>query len=105
MRSLLTVDIEQISIDERIQLAEELWDSILANPEKLPMTEAQKQELDNRLKNHQQTGTEGLSWEAVKENTLLLVFTRKGIRRVGAIVNRHHKTVFERRTNRTNADF
>ncbi|MEL7067128.1 MAG: addiction module protein [Cyanobacteria bacterium J06581_3] len=40
MRSLLTVDIEQISIDERIQLADELWDSILAHPEKLSVTEA-----------------------------------------------------------------
>lgn len=46
---LLKVEILQLSIAERIQLAEDLWDSILEQQNELPLTDAQKQELDRRL--------------------------------------------------------
>jgi putative addiction module component (TIGR02574 family) len=38
-----------MSIAERIQLAEDLWESILTDPEVIPVTEAQQHELDHRL--------------------------------------------------------
>ncbi|MBE9064285.1 addiction module protein [cf. Phormidesmis sp. LEGE 11477] len=66
MQPLLTVDIEQISISERIQLAEDLWDSILSNPESLVVTESQKQVLDERLEKHQTPPEDSSSWRAVK---------------------------------------
>ncbi|MEO1404540.1 MAG: addiction module protein [Cyanobacteria bacterium J06635_1] len=67
MQPLLNVDIDQISIAERIQLAEDLWDSILANPEALPVTDMQKQELDHRLEKYRQTPEAGSSWQDVKD--------------------------------------
>lgn len=67
MQPLLTVDIEHISIAERIQLAEDLWDSISSNPESIPVTEAQKELLDERLDKHRQKPDAGSSWQAVKD--------------------------------------
>ena len=64
---LLKVEITQLSVAERIQLAEDLWDSILDQPTDLPLTPAQQQELDRRLQNYQQDPTVGSSWEEVKQ--------------------------------------
>ena len=64
---LLKVEISQLSIAERIQLAEDLWDSILEQQDELPLTDAQKQELDRRLENYQQNPAAGSTWEAVKQ--------------------------------------
>lgn len=41
---LLRVDMSELSVAERIQLAEDLWDSILNEQDKLPLTDAQKVE-------------------------------------------------------------
>lgn len=64
---LLKVDISLLSVAERIQLAEDLWDSILEQQEEIPLTEAQKQELDRRLENYKKNPTTGSSWEDVKK--------------------------------------
>jgi putative addiction module component (TIGR02574 family) len=64
---LLKVDMSELSVAERIQLAEDLWDSILNEQDELPLTDAQKQELDHRLENYQQDPNAGSSWEAFKE--------------------------------------
>lgn len=60
-------DILQLSIAERIQLVEDIWDSIAAFPEALPLTEAQKQELDRRLEAYAQNPNDGISWDELKE--------------------------------------
>lgn len=41
--------IQDLSIKERIELVEDIWDSIVAEQESIPLTEAQKKELDQRL--------------------------------------------------------
>jgi putative addiction module component (TIGR02574 family) len=64
---LLKVDISQLSVAERIQLAEDLWDSILEQQEELPLSEEQQQELDRRLENYNSNPTTGSSWEEVKK--------------------------------------
>ena len=64
---LLKVEISQLSIAERIQLAEDLWESILERQDELPLTDAQKQELDRRLENYQQDRTSGSTWQEVKQ--------------------------------------
>jgi putative addiction module component (TIGR02574 family) len=42
-------ELRQLSIAERIQLVEDLWDSIAADSAAAPLTDAQKTELDRRL--------------------------------------------------------
>ena len=64
---LLRVEISQLSIAERIQLAEDLWESILERQDELPLTDAQKQELDRRLENYQQNPASGSTWQEVKQ--------------------------------------
>ncbi|MEO0396170.1 MAG: addiction module protein [Cyanobacteria bacterium P01_A01_bin.137] len=67
MQPLLNVEISQIGIAERIQLAEDLWDSILLSPESLPVTDNQKQELDDRMREYHQEPESGSSWQVIKE--------------------------------------
>jgi putative addiction module component (TIGR02574 family) len=64
---LLKVEISQLSIAERIQLAEDLWDSILDRQDEIELDLAQQQELDRRLTQHRQDPNAGSSWEAVKQ--------------------------------------
>lgn len=64
---LLKVEISQLSVAERIQLAEDLWDSILEQQDQLPLSDVQQQELDRRLENYQQNPTSGSTWEEVKQ--------------------------------------
>ena len=60
-------DILQLTIAERIQLAEDIWDSVAAFPESVPLTDAQKEELDRRLQAHTQNPNEGISWDELKD--------------------------------------
>jgi putative addiction module component (TIGR02574 family) len=64
---LLNVEISQLSIAERIQLAEDLWDSILDRQDEVELDLAQQQELDRRLTQHRQDPNAGSSWETVKQ--------------------------------------
>lgn len=64
---LLKVEISQLSIAERIQLAEDLWDSILDKQDEISLNNAQTQELNRRLERYHQDPTSGSTWEAVKQ--------------------------------------
>lgn len=59
-------DILQMSVAERIQLVEDIWDTIAASPESLSLTDAQRQELDRRLDVHRQNPDEGATWDDLK---------------------------------------
>ena len=60
-------DILNLSISERIQLVEDIWDSIIELPEAVILTDDQKRELDNRLDAYRQNPNEGSPWEQVRE--------------------------------------
>lgn len=60
-------DILQLTIAERIQLAEDIWDSVATFPEAIPLTDAQKKELDRRLQAYAKNPNEGLSWDELKD--------------------------------------
>ena len=59
------IDIEKLGVDERLQLIEELWESLSSNPSKLPVTHAQKQELDRRLDAIDEGDDTGIPWMEV----------------------------------------
>jgi putative addiction module component (TIGR02574 family) len=63
----LKIEIAQLSISECIQLAEDLWDSILDRQDEVQLDPVQQQELDCRLDRHRQDPTAGSTWEAVKQ--------------------------------------
>jgi len=56
----------KLSIAERIQLVEDLWDSIAQAPQDIPVTNAQRAELDRRLDRFTQDSTLR-TWEEIKE--------------------------------------
>ena len=58
--------IEQLSVAERIQLVEDIWDSIAQSPKAIEVTEAQKQELDVRLEAHARNPARGSTWAQAK---------------------------------------
>lgn len=55
-----------MSTAERILLVEEIWDSIAATPDSVPLSDAQRTELDARLEARSKRPREGSSWRAVK---------------------------------------
>jgi putative addiction module component (TIGR02574 family) len=59
-------DISKLSVTERIQLAEDLWDSVAAETGELPLTEAQAAELDRRLAALAHDPAAGEPWEVVR---------------------------------------
>jgi putative addiction module component (TIGR02574 family) len=64
---LRKVEISQLSLAERIQVAEGLWDSILDKTDEIHLDQAQQQELDRRLEQHRQDPGAASTWEAVKQ--------------------------------------
>ena len=58
-------DFTKLSIAERIQLAEDLWDSIPESAD-VPLTDAQRAELDRRLEDFEQYPDAGEPWELVR---------------------------------------
>jgi len=65
-----TFDCSQLGAAERILLAQELWESVLQQAEALPITDAQKQELERRWKACQAGETTASSWSKVKRRLL-----------------------------------
>jgi putative addiction module component (TIGR02574 family) len=63
-------EIKSLTIDERLALVEALWDSIAAESENLPLTEAQRQELERRLADDEANPDDGVSWDEVRAHAL-----------------------------------
>jgi putative addiction module component (TIGR02574 family) len=61
------LDLSKLSVAERIQLAEDLWDSVAAETGELPITPAQAAELDRRLAELASDPDGGEPWEVVRE--------------------------------------
>jgi putative addiction module component (TIGR02574 family) len=60
-------DFSDLTPEERIQLAEDLWDSLDERPEVLPLSDAQAREIDRRLEAYRRDGDPGTPWAAVME--------------------------------------
>ena len=60
------IDIEKLSPEERLRLIEDLWESLRKTPDALPLTRAQREELDRRLDELDRGEGETIPWEDVK---------------------------------------
>jgi putative addiction module component (TIGR02574 family) len=67
MSTLGKADILSLSVAERIQLVEDIWDSIVESPQEVTLTEELKAELDRRLDEYRENPDGGSPWELVKE--------------------------------------
>lgn len=60
-------DFLSLSVAERIQLAEDIWDSIaVESPESAALSPLQLQEIQVRLDAHDQDPSSAVSWEQVR---------------------------------------
>lgn len=58
---------QHLSVSERLQLVEDIWDSIIAeDPSAATLTPAQVQELRARLAAHEEDPSSAISWEQVR---------------------------------------
>jgi len=64
--SLKSLGIDRLSVEERLALVEELWDSIAESSADLPLTEAQRAELERRLAEHEAHPDDVIPWEEIK---------------------------------------
>jgi putative addiction module component (TIGR02574 family) len=63
----IDLKLSELSVAERIQLAEDLWDSVAADTGELPLTDAQRAELELRLADFERDAGSGEPWEVVRE--------------------------------------
>jgi putative addiction module component (TIGR02574 family) len=59
------IDISRLTTDERLDLIEQLWDSLVKTQHQVPLSESQRVELDRRLDDMERDGGEGIPWEQV----------------------------------------
>jgi putative addiction module component (TIGR02574 family) len=67
MNETLVAELLKLSPAECIQLEEDLWDSVAAQPESLPaLSDDQRQEIERRCAAHAQDPSSALTWEDVR---------------------------------------
>ena len=67
MSMIAKEDILSLSVSERIQLAQDIWDTIAEVPESVVLTDEQKAELDRRLDIYHRDPNAGSPWSVVRE--------------------------------------
>jgi putative addiction module component (TIGR02574 family) len=65
MKKISATDALDLSIPERIQLVEDIWDTIAAKADSLESTEEEKKIIDGRLEKYHQNPELGSPWEDV----------------------------------------
>lgn len=66
MKAIRASGVLKLPVAERILLVEEIWDSIAAVPENVPLTQEARQELDCRLAASERDESAGFPWPDVK---------------------------------------
>ena len=59
-------DLLKLPVAERIRLVEAIWDSIAAAPEALQLTDAEREELDQRWNAYERDPSLGSPWAEVR---------------------------------------
>jgi len=68
--SIDLADVLSLPVEERIQLAQSIWDSVAAIPEAVKLTDEQRKELDSRLRAYRKDPAAGSPWPEVRERIL-----------------------------------
>ena len=68
--TLQGLGIDRLSVDERIELVQAIWDSITPEPHPPFISEVQRRELDARMERHHADPTDVVPWEQIKSDAL-----------------------------------
>jgi putative addiction module component (TIGR02574 family) len=63
-------EILDLPVADRLRAVQEIWESIVAEPESLPLSEGQRRELERRLKLHHEDPEAAQPWESVRSRLL-----------------------------------
>ena len=61
---------DELTLSEKIELVQDLWDRIAEEPDGVDVTEAQRQELERRLLAHEQNPGKYTSWEELRNRLI-----------------------------------
>ncbi len=61
--STVVAEILEMSVDDRLRIVEDIWDSIAADSKDLKISNELRQELDRRLEAYKEDPDAGVSWE------------------------------------------
>ena len=64
--SIVRKEIQSLSVSDRLQLLEEIWDSLVETPEAVPVTAAQRKELARRRRAHARNPSGAKPWTEVR---------------------------------------
>ncbi len=70
MKKITATDTIELSIPERIQLVEDIWDTIATEAEAIELTEDEKKIIDERLEAYHRNPALGSPWEDVYKRIL-----------------------------------
>ena len=62
------IDIKDLTVEQRLALIEDIWESL--TPEDVPVTDAQRSELDRRLRAHEENPGEYIAWEELRQRII-----------------------------------
>ncbi len=65
MKKITATDTLELSIPERIQLVEDIWDTIASKTEAVELTDDEKRTIDERLEAYHKNPNLGFPWEDV----------------------------------------
>jgi len=63
--SIKSLGIDRLTTDDKLALVEEIWDSI-PDADAAPLTEAQREELERRIADHEANPNDVVPWDDVK---------------------------------------
>jgi putative addiction module component (TIGR02574 family) len=66
MSKSLLAQVAKLSVSERIELVEAIWDTVVDEPEALPLPDSHREELDRRLEDLERDPDAGSSWDEVR---------------------------------------
>lgn len=66
MRRALLSEAAQLSLTERLELVEAIWDTIAAEHSLVPVPDSHREELDRRLADLEENPDAGSPWEEVR---------------------------------------
>ena len=69
-QSSLPPDIRHLPVPDRVQLVEQIWNSIVEDEKSFELTPAQKMELDRRLAADKADPKRGSPWEEVRKRLM-----------------------------------
>jgi putative addiction module component (TIGR02574 family) len=64
--STVRKELQSLGVADRLQLLEEIWDSLIDTPEAIPVTDAQRKELARHRRAHARNPSAAKSWAQVR---------------------------------------